>query len=110
MHRESNRLVNLLRGALTFGRRYPIVTTTVVVGLVGMIFWLVGAGEVTRWLFSVFAILVAAIEALQMINQLRKGIFGIDVLAIVAIVSTVLVGEFFASIIIVLMVSGGKAL
>ena len=110
MHRESNRLANLLRGALTFGRRYPIVTTTVVVGLVGMIFWLVGAGEVTRWLFSVFAILVAAIEALQMINQLRKKIFGIDVLAIVAIVSTVLVGEFFASIIIVLMVSGGKAL
>ena len=110
MHRESNRLANLLRGALTFGRRYPIVTTTVVVGLVGMIFWLVGAGEVTRWLFSVFAILVAAIEALQMINQLRKGIFGIDALAIVAIVSTVLVGEFFASIIIVLMVSGGKAL
>lgn len=110
MQRESNRQVNPLRGGLGFGRRYPIVTITVVVGLVGMIFWLAGAGEVTRWLFSVFAILVAAIEAVQMTKQLRQGIFGIDVLAIVAIVSTVLVGEFFASIIIVLMVSGGKAL
>jgi heavy metal translocating P-type ATPase len=110
VQRESNRQVNPLRGGLGFGRRYPIVTITVVVGLVGMIFWLAGAAEVTRWLFSVFAILVAAIEAVQMTKQLRQGIFGIDVLAIVAIISTVLVGEYFASIIIVLMVSGGKAL
>ena len=110
MQGDSKRQLNPLRGALKFGRRYPIVTITVVVGLVGMILWLAGAGEVTRWMFSVFAIIVAAIEAVQMTKQLRKRIFGIDVLAIVAIVSTVLVGEFFASIIIVLMVSGGKAL
>ena len=107
MQGDSNRQLNALCGALKFGRRYPIVAITVVVGLVGMIFWLAGAGEFTRWVFSVFAIIVAAIEAVQMIKQLRKRIFGIDVLAIVAIVSTVLVGEFFASIIIVLMVSGG---
>jgi heavy metal translocating P-type ATPase len=95
---------------LAVGRRYPIVSITVFVGVLGMIFWFAGAVDVTRWLFSVFAIAVAGIEAVQMVQQFRRGTVGIDVLAIVAIVSTVLVGEFFASIIIVLMVSGGKAL
>ena len=95
---------------LVFGRRYPIVSITVIVGVIGMLFWFGSAVEVTRWLFSIFAIAVAGIEAAQMVKQLRHGIVGIDILAIVAIVSTVLVGEFFASIIIVFMVAGGKAL
>ena len=110
MEREPNQRMYPLCAAIGFGRRYPIVATTVAVGLIGMVFWLTGVVEVTRWLFSIFAIVVAGIEAVQMAKQLRKGIVGIDILAIVAIVSTVLVGEFFASLIIVLMVSGGKAL
>ena len=110
MPREPDRPRNILHAMLAVGRRYPIVSITVFVGMLGMIFWFAGAGDATRWLFSVFAIAVAGIEAVQMVQQFRRGTFGIDVLAIVAIVSTVLVGEFFASIIIVLMVSGGKAL
>jgi heavy metal translocating P-type ATPase len=108
--REPDRPRNILRAMLALGRRYPIVSITVFVGVLGMIFWFAGAVDVTRWLFSVFAIAVAGIEAVQMVQRFRRGTVGIDVLAIVAIVSTVLVGEFFASIIIVLMVSGGKAL
>jgi heavy metal translocating P-type ATPase len=108
--REPDRPRNILRAMLAIGRRYPIVSITVFVGVLGMIFWFAGAVDVTRWLFSVFAIAVAGIEAVQMVQRFRRGTVGIDVLAIVAIVSTVLVGEFLASIIIVLMVSGGKAL
>lgn len=91
-------------------RRYPVVIATVLVGIVGMILWFTGVGDATRWLFSVFAVIVAVIEAVQMTKQLRAGVVGIDILAIIAIISTVAVGEFFASLIIVLMVSGGKAL
>ncbi|HUG51836.1 MAG TPA: HAD-IC family P-type ATPase, partial [Terrimesophilobacter sp.] len=43
-------------------------------------------------------------------RELRRGRFGIDVLAVIAILATVLVGEYVASLIIVLMVSGGDAL
>ncbi|MFM9918412.1 heavy metal translocating P-type ATPase [Lacisediminihabitans sp. H27-G8] len=110
MPRHPDRPRNPLRAVLGFGRRYPVVSLTVFVGIVGMIFWFFGQVDITRWLFSIFALAVAAIEAVEMAKQLRKGIVGIDILAIVAIVATVLVGEFFASIIIVLMVSGGRAL
>ena len=110
MHSETDRAVKPIAVALTFGRRYPIVAATLIVGVIGMFFWILSAPEVTRWLYSIFALAVAGIEAVQMAKQLRHGIVGIDILAIVAIVSTVMVGEFFASIIIVFMVSGGKAL
>lgn len=110
MHSETDRAVKPIAVALTFGRRYPIVAATLIVGVIGMFFLILSAPEVTRWLYSIFALAVAGIEAVQMAKQLRHGIVGIDILAIVAIVSTVMVGEFFASIIIVFMVSGGKAL
>jgi len=91
-------------------RSYPLVAATALVGMVGVVLWLVGLEEIDRWLFSAFALLVAGLEAVEMVKQLRRGVFGIDVLAIIAIVSTVLVGEYVASLIIALMISGGKAL
>jgi heavy metal translocating P-type ATPase len=90
--------------------RYPIVVLTVVVGLAGGVLWLIGLDQIARGGFAAFAIVVAAVEAWGMLKQLRRRQFGIDILAIIAIVSTVAVGEVIASMIIVLMVSGGKAL
>jgi len=91
-------------------RRYPVVVATVVVGVGGGILWLLGFEQLARGGFAGFSIIVAAIEAWGMLAQLRRRQFGIDILAIVAIVATVAVGEVIASMIIVLMVSGGKAL
>lgn len=90
--------------------RYPVVTLTIVWGLLGGVLWLAGFELQIRWGFGIFALIVALIEAVTMAKQLRQGRFGIDILAIVAIIATVAVGEVIASMIIVLMVSGGKAL
>ena len=90
--------------------RYPVVTLTIAWGLLGGALWLAGFEIAIRWGFGIFALVVAGIEAVNMVKQLRQGRFGIDILAIVAIVATVAVGEVIASMIIVLMVAGGKAL
>lgn len=89
---------------------YPVVTWTIVVGILGGALWLLGFEPIARWGFTLFAAVVAVIEAVGMVHQLRQRIFGIDILAIIAIASTLAVGEVIASMIIVLMVSGGKAL
>ncbi|RFA12964.1 cadmium-translocating P-type ATPase [Subtercola boreus] len=90
--------------------RYPIVALTVVVGVLGAGAWVAGFGVAVQWGFAVFALVIAGIQAVRMIGELRRRRFGIDILAIIAIVATVAVGEVIASMIIVLMVSGGKAL
>ena len=59
---------------------------------------------------SIYALAVAAYLAVGMVRRLMGGQWGIDILAVTAIVSTVLVGEFIASMIIVLMMAGGTAL
>ena len=91
-------------------RRYPVVTLTVLVGGLGAVLWSIGLVDTARWLCTGFALAVAGIEGAGMVRQLRRRQFGVDVLAIVAIVATLAVGEVVATMIIVLMVSGGKAL
>lgn len=45
-----------------------------------------------------------------MINDLREGIYGVDILAATAIITSVILGEYWAGMIIVLMLTGGEAL
>jgi heavy metal translocating P-type ATPase len=91
-------------------RRYPLVALTVLLGLAGVGLALAGRADILPWLFGGFGILVAAISTVGMVRQLRHGSFGVDFLAITAIVATVLVGEYVATILIVLMLTGGAAL
>ena len=99
--------MNVLWGRLT---RYPVITITVVIGIVGVSLALAGAEPGARWTISIFALVIAAIESVSMVRSLLRGTFGIDVLAVTAIIATVVVGEYWASLIIVLMFSGGEAL
>ena len=91
-------------------RRYPVVAVTVVVGMLGGIAALSGHTAWAAWGLSVFALLIAAIQARDMVRDLMHGRWGIDILAIMAIIATVVVGEYWASLVIVLMLSGGEAL
>lgn len=93
-----------------FIRRYPVVAIAVAVGIVAAVLALSGWPTGAQWLVSAFGLVIAGIQFWGMVRDLRSGRFGIDVLAIVAIVSTVLVGEYWATLVIVLMLSGGEAL
>lgn len=96
--------------ALSLVRRYPVVAIALLVGLIGLVLEFSGYGAVVQWGVSAFAILIAALQAWEMVRDLMGGRWGIDVLAIMAIIATVTVGEYWASLVIVLMLSGGEAL
>lgn len=91
-------------------RRYPVVAITLLVAAIGGAFALTGQATIAQWLISGFALVVAAIQAWDMIKNLIGGQWGIDALAIMAIIATVSVGEYWASLVICLMLSGGEAL
>jgi len=91
-------------------RRYPIVALTIGAGMVVAGLMLAGQEPAARWVASAFALSVAAFQSVGMVRGILKGRWGIDVLAVTAIVATVVVGEYIASLIIVLMLSGGAAL
>lgn len=90
--------------------RYPLVVITLAVGVAALIMFATGNREAAGWGVSAYALAVCVFEAAGMIRTLMSGRLGLDFLAIVAIVSTVLVGEYWASLVIVLMLAGGAAL
>ncbi|MBN9327671.1 MAG: cadmium-translocating P-type ATPase [Cellulomonas sp. 73-145] len=90
-------------------RRYPMVAATLVVALAGLVLTLT-APAATRWVVGGYALVVAGMHAYQMVRDMLRGNFGLDVLAVTAVVSTVAVGDVWAALIVVLMLTGGSAL
>lgn len=90
--------------------RYPLVAGTVAALLAVLVLLLSGQPLIAQILASVYALAVAVYLAVGMVRRVMRGQWGIDILAVTAIVSTVLVGEYIASMIIVLMMAGGTAL
>lgn len=63
---------------------------------------------------QILVTLVGAIIALsmfkEMVHTLRSGKYGVDLLAILAVVATLSVGEYWASMVILIMLTGGDTL
>jgi heavy metal translocating P-type ATPase len=95
---------------VTLVKRYPLIGLTLLVALAGWGFNSVNLDLVERITVSGFALLIAVKQGLRMVKSLVAGQFGLDVLAVTAILATVIVGEFWASLVIVLMLTGGEAL
>ncbi|MFF2370961.1 heavy metal translocating P-type ATPase [Agromyces sp. NPDC058110] len=95
---------------LKLAARYWAVTLTIAIGCLGIVLALTGAGAVVPWLFSAYALAIAAWQAVGMVRDMLRGHWGLDVLAITAIVATVAVGEYIAALLVVLMLTGGEAL
>lgn len=90
--------------------RYRVVALTIAIGVIGIILAVSGAGAAVPWVFSVYALAIAAWQAVGMARDILRGHWGLDILAVTAIVATVLVGEYIAALLVVFMLSGGEAL
>ncbi len=91
-------------------RHYPLVALTLLVGLVALALNWTAASAPVPWILALFSLAVAAREVLSMVRRLLRREFGLDVLAVIAIIATLAVEEYWASIVIVLMLTGGEAL
>ena len=91
-------------------RKYPFVVVTLLIAALAALLTVTPWRGGSQWLLAGFALLMACRSAWTMARELRAGTFGIDILAVTAIVASVLVGEYWAAIVIVLMLTGGEAL
>ncbi|BCT75333.1 cobalt ABC transporter ATP-binding protein [Sinomonas cyclohexanicum] len=97
-------------GILRTVRTYPIVIAGLLVLVAALILAVVRQDEAAQIVASAFAGAIAAWTFVGMVREILRGHWGLDILAVTAIVATLLVGEYIAAVIIVLMLSGGKAL
>ena len=90
--------------------RYPLITATVVMGIAVAVLIAVGLETVAQWTATLFVAGVAVTTGIGMVRDLLRGHAGLDILAVIAMIATLAVGEYVAALIIVLMLSGGEAL
>ena len=91
-------------------KRYPLIGLTLLVALAGWGFNSANLDLFEQITVSGYALLVAVKQGWRMVKSLVAGQVGLDVLAVTAILATIIVGEFWASLVIVLMLTGGEAL
>jgi len=96
-----------LREAL---RSYAAIALSGTVLVVVLILHLMGMAGAARAAATAFVSLFVAWTIAGMVRDVLRGHVGLDVLAVVAMAATLAVGEYLASLIVVLMLAGGRAL
>lgn len=93
-----------------FVRGYPLVAWTLLVLVVVLGLFIGGLEMPAQMIATAWVGLVIVLTVIDMVRDILRGHWGLDVLAVVAMGATLAVGEYLAAIIIVLMLTGGGAL
>jgi heavy metal translocating P-type ATPase len=97
----------------TFGRfikRYIQFSFVVIATLIGLGLYFADLKLGARIVVSAAALIVCVPLLNSMWHDLRSGTYGIDILAITGIVTAVILGEYWAAVVIGIMLTGGEAL
>ncbi|GAB2843495.1 heavy metal translocating P-type ATPase [Microbacterium insulae] len=89
---------------------YPYLIAALAAGAAAGALQLAGWTLASQGTLIALTVVMAVRSGIRMLRQLRSGAFGVDLLAVIAIIATILVGEYWASWVIVLMLSTGEAL
>ena len=92
-----------------FAKKYFLALTALIALAVVVTLWALGS-PAAQWVATVYVSIIILVTAIDMIRDVLRGNFGLDILAVVAMIASLLVGEYVAATIIALMLTGGEAL
>lgn len=84
---------------------------TIITGILALVFEFIF--HQPTWAFGIIVItgsVMAFSMLVEMVKTLKSGKYGVDILAITAIIATLAVGEYWASLMILIMLTGGDSL
>jgi heavy metal translocating P-type ATPase len=99
-----------MKRLIRFLRRYRLFSLALAALLFSLGLTLNNQQTAAHWVLGTVSIIGALPLLWDMFKDVRAGAYGIDILAITAIVASVILGEYWAAIVVVLMLTGGQAL
>lgn len=100
----------MFKKIFNFIQRYYLFAIASGTLIIGLVLYLIGYGSAMHWLIGI----VALIEVIPLIwgmwQDFQSGHYGIDILAATAIITSVIMHQYWAAIVIVIMLTGGEAL
>lgn len=100
----------MIKKVRRFFSEYKALGLTIVAILIGLGLDLAGYDTAAHWLLGIAAIIGVLPLLWEMTETIRDGGYGIDILAATAIITAVILDEYWTAIVIVLMLTGGRAL
>jgi heavy metal translocating P-type ATPase len=100
----------MLKKIRRFFKDYKELAFVIVAIVVGLVLDLVGQDKYAHLVLGVSALIATIPLIKDMVETLRGGEYGIDLLAATAIITSVVLHEYWAGMVIVLMLTGGEAL
>lgn len=85
--------------------------TVLLIGLLALVLTFgLGQGHLAYLLVAISGGVMSLLMFWGMIQTLKEGRYGVDILAITAIIATLAIGDYWASLIILVMLTGGESL
>ncbi|HSW66309.1 MAG TPA: heavy metal translocating P-type ATPase [Bacillota bacterium] len=91
-------------------RQYYLFAAAATAAVIALVAEVLGWHTAAHWVLIVISVLELMPLLWEMYQDLRSGKYGVDVLAATAIVSSLLFRQYWAGAVIVLMLTGGRAL
>lgn len=99
-----------LRRIAHFFLEYKLLSLALLVMVVGLVLQVTKLHTAQHWVLGTVSIIAVLPIIREMWEDIRTGRYGIDILAVTAIVTAVLLHQYWAAIVIVVMFTGGEAL
>lgn len=91
-------------------RQYKLLSVTILALIAALILTVTKQTLLAHWVLGSVAVIAVLPLLWDMVETLRSGRVGIDILAATAIIASVILGQYWAAVVIVLMLTGGEAL
>lgn len=100
----------MIRRLWRASRRYWQLSFALLAGAVALAFQFAGLHTITNWVLTVVTLLLCLPLVAGMWDDFRHGSYGLDVLALTAIIASLLLHQQWAALVIVIMLTGGQML
>lgn len=93
-----------------FLRQYKQFSFAVIAAIAGGVLDLSGQHSAAHWVLGAASLIAVIPLVMGMWEDFRGGAYGLDILALTAIITSVVLHQYWAAIIVVLMLTGGESL
>lgn len=100
----------ILKAKLNFFQRYKKFSFVIVASLIALALDLKGIDSPAHWLLLISGVIVTSLLVWDMLQSLRSGTYGVDLLAATAIGTALIMQEYWTAAIIMIMLTGGESL
>jgi heavy metal translocating P-type ATPase len=103
-------ILEAVKKIIRFLRQYRLFSLALAAVIAGVALELAGQHKAAHWLLAIVALVELGPLLYAMSQDLRSGRYGIDILAATAILASVILGQQWAAIVLVFMLTGGAGL